>query len=98
MTKKELEKYLGRATAITWVDSTHHQKGWWFYNRGEIEENVEVKIDTVGYIVDITKYSIVLSHSMAQNGFIFDSFVIPIGCIIEINECCTSKPEKDKNA
>jgi len=68
-----------RIAIITWVDSTNHTTGWAF---DTITETID--IFTCGFVVDETDDVYVISHSLGYKDSHFDSFVIPKGCVKEV--------------
>jgi hypothetical protein len=80
-----------RIVKIKWEDSTYIDIGW-----GKIEEFKPCYINSSGIVLKEDDGRIVISHSVGDNNTHYNAFMIPKGCIIEMEELYNDEKAGDK--
>ena len=70
---------MNKIVVIEWVDSSQYSLGW----TDEVELGL-TPITTIGFLIGKNEESYAISHSIGFEGYHYDAFVIPKGCVRDI--------------
>ncbi len=87
------ELNFGTPVTIKWVDSTSNARGW--IHNEEVEPKV-VTIMSIGFVVAGDDEALAITHSMHEEGDVYDTFSIPWGCIETLEEVNLAVEEQNK--
>ena len=72
----------GQVVYVKWLDSALKGIGWVHESDGLTAAAKE--IETVGYVIDVAKDSVLIAGSRSSSGGVITPISIPLGCLISV--------------
>jgi len=89
----EVQIDYGTPIEVIWNDSTAQRNGW--ITAQDVKPKV-VTITSVGFLVATDDIAMSVTHSLTESGEAYDSFSIPMGCVVSVKEVKLGSKEQSK--